>query len=98
MGTWGRDIEICAHPWATSSGDISAKSLFFHKRNDVDRFVAVTIPQEQHVPLFIRRVMPNATDDELHAATETFWRVIKIIIGIQEDADGVDNDSQTRDS
>lgn len=40
--------------------------------------------REQEIPLFIRRVMPNATATELREAAETFRRFLRTIIGIHE--------------
>ncbi|WLB21915.1 hypothetical protein [Bradyrhizobium japonicum] len=39
---------------------------------------------ENQIPLFIRRVMPNATAAELREATDTFTRFLRTIIGIHE--------------
>jgi hypothetical protein len=47
------------------------------------------------IPLFIRRVMPNATEAQLCEATETFKRYMKIIIAIHE---RIETDSHEIDS
>lgn len=39
---------------------------------------------ELHIPSFIRRCMPNATEAELAEASETFKRYIAIVIRIHE--------------
>jgi hypothetical protein len=39
---------------------------------------------EHNIPLFIRRVMPDATEAALQEATETFMRYMRIVIGIHE--------------
>jgi hypothetical protein len=39
---------------------------------------------QHHVPLFIQRVMPAATEAELYEATETFLRYVRIVIAIHE--------------
>jgi len=39
---------------------------------------------ENHIPLFIRRIMEDATEAELQEATETFMRYMEIVIRIHE--------------
>jgi hypothetical protein len=48
----------------------------------------MTLAHDQPIPLFIRRVMPSATEPELREATETFIRYMKIVIGIHERIEG----------
>jgi hypothetical protein len=44
----------------------------------------MTIAQDQPIPLFIRRVMSNASAAELREATDAFTRFLRIIICIHE--------------
>ncbi|GAA0007626.1 hypothetical protein [Bradyrhizobium diazoefficiens] len=42
---------------------------------------------ENHILLFIRRIMRGATEAELQEATETFMRYMEIVIRIHERAE-----------
>ena len=54
--------------------------------------------EDQPVPLFIRRVMPNATDAELQEAAKTFREYVKIVIGIAERLDRQRDESNSSKS
>jgi hypothetical protein len=52
------------------------------------------VPNPQsNIPMFIRRLMPEATEAQLREATETFLRYMAVVIRIHERSI-VDNDSQ----
>ena len=44
----------------------------------------MTEEQQNVIPPFIRRLMPDATEGELSAATEVFKRYVQIVIAIYE--------------
>jgi hypothetical protein len=39
---------------------------------------------DEHVPKFIRRLMPSASEEELHEATENFKQYMAVVRGIYE--------------
>jgi hypothetical protein len=57
----------------------------------------VNTDEPKRIPLFIRRIMPDATEAELLEATETFMRYMEIVIRIHERMERESTESDSRE-